>query len=121
MLRARRARTHETAEEVEAGAAKDDIAITPLAVPMLAGPGAISTVVLFQSRAVGWQQEGALLVAIALVMWASFWILALSARGARWLSPIALRVTERVMGLLLASVAMQFLINALRDLKLVHN
>jgi multiple antibiotic resistance protein len=41
-----------------------------------------------------------------------------SARGAKWLSPIALRLTTRIMGLLLAAIAMQFLINALTDLKL---
>ena len=41
MLRAQRSRVQETREETEAGTAKEDIAITPLAVPMLAGPGAI--------------------------------------------------------------------------------
>ena len=40
-------------------------------------------------------------------------------RGAKWLSPIVLRLVERLMGLLLAAIAMQFLINALRDLKII--
>ena len=43
MLRAQRSAVQETAEETAEGAAKDDVAITPLAVPMLAGPAAIST------------------------------------------------------------------------------
>src|SRR6185437_15146067 len=51
MLRAQRSRVQETKEETAEGAHKTDIAITPLAVPMLAGPGAISTVILLQSRA----------------------------------------------------------------------
>ena len=50
---------------------------------------------------------------------ASFLIFALSAHGAKWLNPIFLRLTSRLMGLLLAAIAMQFLINALTDLKLV--
>src|SRR5215204_2294761 len=51
MLRAQRSRVQETREETEAGTAKDDIAVTPLAVPMLAGPGAISTAILLHNRA----------------------------------------------------------------------
>jgi multiple antibiotic resistance protein len=119
MLRAQRSRVQETPEETFAGTEKEDVAITPLAVPMLAGPGAISTVILLHSRAVDWSQHIALLgciLAIALVTYAIF---ALSARGAKWLSPIALRLTTRIMGLLLAAIAMQFLINALTDLKVI--
>src|SRR5881394_3382949 len=60
MLRAQRSRVQETREETTAGAEKSDIAITPLAVPMLAGPGAISTVIVLQSQAVGVAQYVAL-------------------------------------------------------------
>src|SRR3954462_4908038 len=50
MLRAQRSRVNETNEEKDAGTEKDDIAITPLAVPMLAGPGAISTSILLHTQ-----------------------------------------------------------------------
>src|SRR6266699_1258866 len=50
MLRAQRSRMHETREETAAGAVKTDIAVTPLAIPMLAGPGAISTAASWLSR-----------------------------------------------------------------------
>jgi multiple antibiotic resistance protein len=120
MLRAERSKAQETEAEVAAGAAKDDIAVTPLAVPMLAGPGAISTVVLLQTRAGGdLAKLAALLVAITFVFGVSYFVFSLSARGAKWLSPIALRVTQRIMGLILAAIAFQFLLNALRELKLV--
>jgi multiple antibiotic resistance protein len=46
-------------------------------------------------------------------------IFALGARGAKWLGPIAVKLIERLMGLLLAAIAFQFLLNALRELKLV--
>jgi multiple antibiotic resistance protein len=119
MLRAQRSRVQETSEETEAGLAKDDIAITPLAIPMLAGPGAISTAFLLRSQAQHWTQVVALCFSILVVSAASWLILRFSAEGARWLSPIALRIGTRIMGLLLAAVAMQFLLNALRDLGLI--
>src|SRR5713226_8647749 len=51
MLRAQRSRVQETREETAAGVEKTDIAVTPLAIPMLAGPGAISTAILLQNQA----------------------------------------------------------------------
>lgn len=120
MLKAERSKAQETEAEIEAGTAKADIAVTPLAVPMLAGPGAISTVILLQAKAEGsWGKQLVLVLAIVVVAAASYAVFAVSARGAKWLSPIALRVTTRIMGLLLAAIAMQFLLNALKELKLV--
>ena len=117
MLRAQRSRVVETSEETTAGAEKNDIAITPLAVPMLAGPGAISTVILLQSRAVDVAQQASLCVCIVAVALASYLIFRVSARGAQWLSPIAMKVTTRIMGLLLAAVAVQFMINGLKAVR----
>src|SRR5437762_2202654 len=120
MLRARRSAVQETTEETDAGAAKEDIAVTPLAVPMLAGPGAITTAVLLHNQAAGdVTLQVALCICIVGVCLASFLIFALSAHGAKWLNPIFLRLTSRLMGLLLAAIAMQFLIKALTDLKLI--
>jgi len=118
MLRARRSRVQETDEETAAGTAKTDIAITPLAIPMLSGPGAISTVILLENRASGWPQHLALVGCILGVAFVSFLILRIGARGARWLGPIAMSVAIRIMGLLLAAIAMQFAIQAIRDLRL---
>jgi multiple antibiotic resistance protein len=116
MLRAQRSRVQETSEETAAGVEKTDIAVTPLAVPMLAGPGAISTAVLLRNQAGNFAQHLALYLCILAVAFASYVILRLSARGARWLSPIALNITARIMGLLLAAVAIQFALNALHQL-----
>ncbi len=116
MLRAQRSRVQETTEEKAAGMEKADIAVAPLAIPMLAGPGAISTAILLHNQAANLVQRGALYGCIVLVCLASYLILRLSARGARWLSPIAMSITVRVMGLLLCAVAIQFMLNALKDL-----
>lgn len=117
MIRAQRSRVQETTEETLAGTEKEDIAITPLAIPMLAGPGAISTAILLHNQAQGWEQCAALYACIAAVCFASFHILRLSAHGMQWLSPIALKITIRIMGLLLAALAFQFLINAMEALR----
>jgi multiple antibiotic resistance protein len=117
MLRAQRSRVQETREETEAAVGKEDISVTPLAIPLLAGPGAISTVILLQSQAQNWIQHGILYTGIVLVMLASYVILHIAAQSSRFLNPIALNLLARVMGLLLAAVAVQFMINGLKTLK----
>lgn len=117
MLRAQRSRVQETTEDMSAAAEKADIAITPLAIPMLAGPGAISTAIVLQSQAKGVGQHLALYGCILTVSLASYLILRVSAHGARWLKPIAMRITTRIMGLLLAAVSVQFMINGLKGVR----
>jgi len=116
MLRAQRSRVQETREETAAGTEKTDIAVTPLAIPMLSGPGAISTVILLQSEAKTIWHSLALCGCILLVALASYGVLRMAAHGAKVLNPIALRIGTRVMGLLLAAIAVQFMINALKTL-----
>lgn len=115
MLHAKRSAAQETREETEAGTSKDDIAITPLGVPMLAGPGAISTSLILMSQAQTWAQRSVLIICIAIVGLASYLILRISAHGARWLNPLALKLLTRLMGLLLAAIAVQFAIKGLQD------
>lgn len=117
MLQAQRSRVRETDEETEAGTGKDDISITPLAIPLLAGPGAISTVIVLQNQARGIAQHAALFVVVTAVMFASYLILRFAAHGTKFLNPIAIKIITRVMGLLLAAVAVQFMLNALQELK----
>jgi multiple antibiotic resistance protein len=114
MLRAQRSPVQETAAETAEGATKDDIAITPLAVPMLAGPAAISTVILLDAQAGSWAYRSVLLACVALVGLASYAILALGASGAKWMTPLAEKIITRLMGLLLAALAIQFLFNGLK-------
>ena len=118
MVRAQRSRVQETHEETKAGTEKPDIAVTPLAIPMLAGPGAISTTVLLQNEAKDIPQHVALYGCIVAVSLVSYLILRVSARSARWLSPIMMSIAIRIMGLLLAAVAIQFMLNAIKAFRL---
>lgn len=113
MLRARRTEVKETAEETAAGAEKDDVAVTPLAVPILAGPGACSTVLILHEQAKNVIEIVLLYSSIALVCLISFAIFWLAARHARLLPPITLRVITRLMGLLLAAIAVQFFLTGI--------
>lgn len=114
MLRVQRSRVKETSEETQAGTEKDDIAITPLAIPMLAGPGAISTILLLQNEAKTAVQHAALYGCIVGVSGATYLIFHLAVRGARWLSPIAMSIAVRIMGLLLSAIAIQFLLDGIK-------
>jgi MarC family membrane protein len=116
MLYARRTRERQTDEEVEAGTAMDDVAITPLGVPMLAGPGAISTALILLNQAADFPQRIALFASIAGVCFWSYVILRFGAHGARRLNPLALKLITRLMGLLLAAIAVQFVINGVAQL-----
>ena len=116
MLRVQRSRVQETHEETAAGAEKTDVAITPLAIPMLAGPGAISTALLLHNQAENLARRACLYGAILAVCLVSYIIFTLSAKGAKWLSPIAMSIATRIMGLVLAALAVQFALNAAAEL-----
>lgn len=110
MLQARRTAVKETPEENAEGISKDDIAITPLAIPMLAGPGAITAVILLSSKAESFSHQLTLYGIILVVSVLTFLVLRFFAVKT-FLSTIALKVFTRLMGLLLAVIAIQFVIN----------
>ena len=95
------------------GTAKDDIAITPLGVPMLAGPGAISTALILLNQANGPAEVANLFGSIAVGCIVCYATLALAVRGVAYLSPLALKLATRLFGLLLAAMAVQFVFDAL--------
>lgn len=114
MLRARRS-TQESGEELEEGQAKDDVALTPLAIPILAGPGAISTVIVLASQAQGFSRSVVVYGAILLTAAISYVTLLLGERLVTLLGRTGIRVLTRIMGLLLAAVATQFVLTGLSD------
>jgi len=113
MLRAKRSSMNETLEEVQAGSAKDEVAVTPLAIPMLSGPGAITTSIVLSGRASNWPHRIIFYACIVAVSALCYAILAAAATGARRLSPIAMNIMTRLMGILLAAIGVQFILSAL--------
>lgn len=114
MLNARPSRSKQTAEEEKEGSLKEDIAVFPLAIPLLSGPGAIVSVFILTDKASSWDRHVALYAAILVSSILVYFVLREAHRVVRILGQIGVNVTSRLMGLVLASIAMQFIIDGLR-------
>jgi multiple antibiotic resistance protein len=117
MMRAQPSPTRTTREEQDESVAREDTAVFPIAIPMLAGPGAIATVMVLMSRA-AWDpvRTPCVFGAIAVTCLAAWLLMRAASRAERWLPKTLLRAFERVMGLLLAAVAVEFIAGGVRDL-----
>jgi multiple antibiotic resistance protein len=120
MLQARRSPTKETPSETEESLEKEDVGIIPLGIPMLAGPGSISTVMVLVGGAPQWWYSIAVFVAIGIVALASYLILAAADRVRGYLGETGIRILTRLMGLLLTAIAVQFILNGLTDIGVVR-
>jgi multiple antibiotic resistance protein len=121
MLEAKRSPTQEAHGDTEEAAAKEDAGIVPLGIPMLAGPGAISSVMVLVGQVpsiLHWEM-GAILGSITLTCLISYWVLAGAGRVRRVMGETGIRILVRIMGLLLVALAMQFFVNGLTDLGLI--
>jgi multiple antibiotic resistance protein len=116
MLRARTSETKTSPGETEEGAEKDDIALVPLAMPLLAGPGAIATVMVLMSKGTGVLSAIPVLVSIVITFVASYFVLRGAGLVQRVLGQSGVAILQRVMGLLLAAIAVQFMADGGRDL-----
>lgn len=114
MLRAQRS-TQETPQELAEGQAKDDVALTPLAIPILAGPGAISTVMVLAGEARSVAHSAVVYGSVALTAFISYVTLRLGERLVAFLGRTGIRVVTRIMGLLLAAVATQFVVTGIKE------
>lgn len=119
MMRAQPSPTRSTAEEQAESQAREDVAIFPLAIPMLAGPGAIATVMVLMSRAAWDPVRTPLVFAAIVITCAAAWLLMRSAsRAERLLPRTMLSALQRIMGLLLAAIAVEFIAGGVRDIVL---
>jgi multiple antibiotic resistance protein len=114
MLRAQRTTQESTPELVE-GEIKEDSAITPLAMPMLAGPGAISTVMVLAAQARTMPRKAIVYASIVVTALASWIVLRVAERLIERIGQTGIRVMTRIMGLLLAALAVQFVIGGAQE------
>jgi len=114
MVQARRSSQRETPAEKAEGTAKEDIGILPLGVPMLAGPGAISTVMVLALGSKSWLTTTALYLSIALTAVISFVTLSAASMLERRLGQTGMRILTRLMGLVLCAIAVQFILDGIR-------
>jgi multiple antibiotic resistance protein len=114
MVQARRSQQKETAVEKAEGIEKEDVGIMPLGVPMLAGPGAISTVMVLAGAAKSIAATVAVYAAIALTAVLCYLTLAAATRLERRLGQTGMRILTRLMGLVLCAIAVQFIIDGIK-------
>jgi multiple antibiotic resistance protein len=116
MLRARPSETRTSQTEQQEGVIKEDVALVPLAMPLLAGPGAIASAMVLMSKGETLLMAVPVIAAIVLTFVASYFILRASNLVLRVLKQSGVAILERVMGLILAAIAVQFMADGAKDL-----
>jgi multiple antibiotic resistance protein len=114
MLRGERP-TQEGRVELQEGQEKEDVALVPLAIPLLAGPGAISTIVVLAGQAHEPPHVMTVYAAIVVTGVVSYITLRVGEPLLRRLGKTGIRVMTRTMGLLLAAVAVQFVLTGVKE------
>jgi multiple antibiotic resistance protein len=115
MMRAKRSDTRATNEEAIEAETKEDVGLIPLGLPLLSGPGAIATVMVLVGKANEVPKKLILLGSVALVSLIAFLTLRSASMVAHVLGKTGINVIGRVMGLILAAVAMQFVLDGLHE------
>jgi MarC family membrane protein len=114
MVQARRSQQSETAAERAEGIQKEDIGIMPLGVPMLAGPGAISTVMVLALGSKDLLTTATLYASIALTAVISYLTLAAASLVEKRLGQTGMKILTRLMGLVLCAIAVQFIVDGIK-------
>lgn len=109
-------RREERAEKIRATPEVEDVSVFPLAIPMLAGPGSIATIMLLMSRAQGTQATLVILASLIAVMVLSLLALLAAKPFMRLIGVQAEAVVTRLLGVLLAALAAQYVVDGIRAL-----
>jgi multiple antibiotic resistance protein len=115
MMRAKPSETRTTSEERTEAESKEDVGLIPLGLPLLSGPGAIATVMVLIGKAHTFEHRLGVHIAITAVSLLTFLVLRSSVLMTRVLGRTGINVIGRIMGLILAAVAMQFVIDGVRE------
>ena len=124
MLESQKPDAIEVLDEHEAARQKMDISFSPLAMPMLSGPGSIAVTIGFTSLATGWVDYVAITVGIVFVAVLTYIVLLLSGKMAGLIGPVGLNAMTKIMGFLIMCIGIQFVVNGLlaiaTDPELLH-
>ena len=116
MLNAKVGDTKHTKEEAEESQSKQSVAVVPISIPLLAGPGAISTVILYSQKKSSVEHYLLMsldMLAVVVILWIVLksipWI-------SRHISQTGINIFTRIMGLILAALAVEFIANGIKGL-----
>lgn len=113
MLHARLSGAKHTEEEAGEAQEKENVAVVPLSIPLLAGPGAISSVIVYAHQSPGWGHRLILCfisIGISFIIWC---VLRLASKIGNIIGTTGINIGTRLMGLILAAVAIEFIKNGL--------
>jgi multiple antibiotic resistance protein len=116
MLQAKRARGKATEEEEQEGRVRENVGVTPLGIPMITGPGAITTVMVLMTQAGSPARVGMVFASVILVLAITWATLTTAPRLVRFFGQTGLNVMTRLMGLLVTVIAVQFIVDGARPI-----
>ncbi len=119
MMRAHPSEVRTKPEEQTEAEAKEEVGIVPLGIPLLSGPGAIATAMVWAGRAKGPAQTAALYGSILLVATLTLLVLLSATKLLARLGKTGINIATRIMGLILAATAAQFLLDGIREARLL--
>jgi multiple antibiotic resistance protein len=115
MLESIIARTRTTPAETEEGLEHDDIAISPIGIPIVTGPGAITAVMVLAGETDGAQEQILLLLSITFVMLVTLTVFLTAPKIFKRLGKSGARLIQRLMGMILMVIAVQFIIDGISN------
>ena len=109
MMNAAPTATKTTRQETEEAGGRANIAVVPLALPLLTGPGTISTVIIYSSHAHGWWAYLSLVICALLIALACYVAMIAATPVSRMLGQTGINIVNRVMGMLLAALSVEII------------
>ena len=115
MIESKRSRTRTTPKEEKEAEEKDEIAYTPLGIPLIAGPGSIASMMILSSESTTSNNIISLFIALVIVLLATFLIFKVSKFLSKKFGKSGLRILQRLMGLILMVISIEFILKGIRD------
>lgn len=115
MIESKRSRTRTTPMEEKAAEEKNEIAYTPLAIPLIAGPGSIASIMILSSESSNWNAKITLFISLGTVLLITFLTLKLSKYLTKTFGRAGLRIMQRIMGLILMVISIEFILKGIKD------
>ena len=115
MIESKRSRTKTTPKEEKEAEEKNEIAYTPLGIPLIAGPGSIASIMILSSESTNNNNIVSLIVALVLVLLITFLIFKISKFLSKRFGKLGLRILQRIMGLILMVISIEFILKGIKD------
>ena len=116
LIEVKKSRTRTTPAEEQNTLNKDDIAYTPIGIPLIAGPGAITSIMVLSTSNPNIAYKICLFLVIILTMLVTLFILRMSSKITKQMGTSGLRIIQRMMGIILLTISVQFIIDGIKSI-----